>query len=107
MIDVAESSGRLPEVLEMLLEFYQFQQSIIQEQKRLLNYPLVVFSIFIVLSLGSIIFMIPMIKRIYIGLGDELFWLTRVLLNLSDSLRIHSKNWILGTLICGTLLVAI
>ena len=30
MIDVAESSGRLPEVLEMLLEFYQFQQSIIQ-----------------------------------------------------------------------------
>jgi type II secretory pathway component PulF len=91
----------------MLLDFYQFQQSIMQEQKRLLNYPMVVFSIFIVLSLGSIIFMIPMIKRIYIGLGDELFWLTRVLLNLSDSLRIHPEYWIQGTLICGTLLVAI
>ena len=107
MIEVAESSGRLPEVLGMLLEFYQFQQSIIQEQKRLLNYPLVVFSIFIVLSLGSIIFMVPLFKRMYIGLGDELFWLTRVLLNLSDSLRIHPESWIIGTLICGTLLVAI
>ena len=107
MIEVAESSGRLPEVLGMLLEFYQFQQSIIQEQKRLLNYPLVVFSIFIALSLGSIIFMVPMFKRMYIGLGDELFWLTRVLLNLSDSLRIHPESWILGTLICGALLLAI
>ena len=48
-----------------------------------------------------------MFKRIYIGLGDELFWPTRVLLNLSDSLRIHPEYWIQGTLICGTLLVAI
>ena len=68
MIEVAESSGRLSEVLGRLLEFYQFQQSIIQEQKRLLNYPLVVFSIFVVLSLGSIIFMVPMFKRMNIGL---------------------------------------
>jgi hypothetical protein len=43
----------------------------------------------------------------YIGLCDELFWLTRVLLNLSDSLRIHPERSNLGTLICGTLLVAI
>ena len=32
MIEVAESSGRLAEVLGMLLEFYQFQEKIIQEQ---------------------------------------------------------------------------
>ena len=48
-----------------------------------------------------------MFKRMYIGLGDELFWLTRMLLNLSDSLHIHPENWILGSLICGALLVAI
>lgn len=107
MIEVAESSGRLPEVLGMLLEFYQFQQSIIQEQKRLLNYPLVVFMIFIVLSLGSVIFMVPMFKRMYIGLGDELFWLTRVLLNFSDSLRFHPLSWIFGTLISVIFLIFI
>jgi len=55
MIEVVESTGRLTEVLGMLLEFYQFQQKMILEQKRLLNYPLVVFSIFIVLSLGAVI----------------------------------------------------
>ena len=107
MIEVAESTGRLTEVLGMLLEFYQFQQSIIREQIRLLNYPLVVFSIFIVLSLGSVIFMVPMFKRMYAGLGDELFWLTRMLVNLSDSLRFHPESWILGTILSGILVVFI
>ena len=65
MIEVAESSGRLAEVLGMLLEFYQFQEKIIQEQKRLLNYPLVIFSIFIVLSLGAVVCIVPMFERMY------------------------------------------
>ena len=99
MIEVAESSGRLAEVLGMLLEFYQFQEKIIQEQKRLLNYPLVIFSIFIVLSLGAVVFIVPMFERMYSGLGDELFWLTRLLVDFSDSLRINPAKWVLGTLL--------
>ena len=105
MIEVAESTGRLTEVLGMLLEFYQFQQKMILEQKRLLNYPLVVFSIFIVLSLGAVIFMVPMFKRMYAGLGEDLFWLTRALVKLSDSLRFNPEAWILGTLFCGAIIV--
>ena len=105
MIEVAESTGRLTEVLGMLLEFYQFQQKMILEQKRLLNYPLVVFSIFIVLSLGAVIFMVPMFKRMYAGLGEDLFWLTRALVKLSDSLRFNPEAWILGTLFPGAIIV--
>ena len=105
MIEVAESTGRLTEVLGMLLEFYQFQQKMILEQKRLLNYPLVVFSIFIVLSLGAVIFMVPMFKRMYAGLGEDLFWLTRALVKLSDSLRFNPEAWILGSLFSGGLIV--
>ncbi len=105
MIEVAESTGRLTEVLGMLLEFYQFQQKMILEQKRLLNYPLVVFSIFIVLSLGAVIFMVPMFKRMYAGLGEDLFWLTRALVKLSDSLRFNPEAWILGTLFSGAIIV--
>ena len=105
MIEVAESTGRLTEVLGMLLEFYHFQQKMILEQKRLLNYPLVVFSIFIVLSLGAVIFMVPMFKRMYAGLGEDLFWLTRALVKLSDSLRFNPEAWILGSLFSGALIV--
>ena len=105
MIEVAESTGRLTEVLGMLLEFYQFQQKMILEQKRLLNYPLVVFSIFIVLSLGAVIFMVPMFKRMYAGLGENLFWLTRALVKLSDSLRFNPEAWILGSMFSGALIV--
>ena len=107
MIEVAESTGRLTEVLGMLLEFYQFQQKIILEQKRLLNYPLVVFSIFIVLSLGAVIFMVPMFKRMYAGLGEDLFWLTWALVKLSDSLRFNPEAWILGTLFSGAIIVCV
>ena len=107
MIEVAESTGRLTEVLGMLLEFYQFQQKMILEQKRLLNYPLVVFSIFIVLSLGAVIFMVPMFKRMYAGLGEDLFWLTRALVKLSDSLRFNPEAWILGTLFSGAIIVCV
>ena len=99
MIEVAESSGRLAEVLGMLLEFYQFQEKIIQEQKRLLNYPLVIFSIFIVLSLGAVVFIVPMFEHMYSGLGDELFWLTCLLVDFSDSLRINPAKLFLGTLL--------
>ena len=105
MIEVAESTGRLTDVLGMLLEFYQFQQKMILEQKRLLNYPLVVFSIFIILSLGAVIFMVPMFKRMYAGLGDDLFWLTRALVKLSDSLRFNPEAWILGTLFSGAIVI--
>ncbi len=105
MIEVAESTGRLTEVLGMLLEFYHFQQKMILEQKRLLNYPLVIFSIFIVLSLGAVIFMVPMFKRMYAGLGEDLFWLTRALVKLSDSLRFNPEAWILGSLFSGALIV--
>ena len=107
MIEVAESTGRLTEVLGMLLEFYQFQQKMILEQKRLLNYPLVVFSIFIVLSLGAVIFMVPMFKRMYAGLGEDLFWLTQALVKLSDSLRFNPEAWILGTLFSGIIIVCV
>ena len=46
--------------------------------------------------------MVPMFKKLYLGLGDELFWLTRVLLNLCDSLRIHldSRHANLGNSAC-------
>ena len=48
----------MTEVLGILLEFYKFQQKVIPEQRRLLNYPLVVFSIFI--ALGDLGFLLSM-----------------------------------------------
>ena len=76
------------------------------EQKRLLNYHLlVVFSIFIVLSLGAVIFMVLMFKRIYAGLGEDLFWLTQALVKLSDSLSFNPEAWIVGTMFSGAIII--
>ncbi len=102
LIEVAESSGKLTEVLQMLLDFYQYQQKVMQDQRRLLNYPLVVLLVFVVMSLGAAVFMVPMFQRMYANMGDELFWMTRVLLNFSDSIRFQTEYWLIG---CGSLII--
>ena len=49
--------------------------------------------------------MVPMFKRMYAGLGEDLFWLTRALVKLSDSLRFNPEAWILGTLFSGAIII--
>ena len=56
-------------------------------------------------SLGAVVFMVPMFKRMYAGLGEDLFWLTRALVKLSDSLRFNPEAWILGTLFSGAIII--
>lgn len=96
LLEVAESSGRLLNVLQVLLQFFSFQDKIHREQKKLLNYPLVIFSIGSLLFLGLLLFVVPMFKRMYGAMGDDLFWVTKGLLALSDSMRFNSLYWILG-----------
>ena len=43
-------------------------------------------------SLREAYSMVPMFKRMYVGLGDELFWLKRILVDFSNSLRFHPEN---------------
>jgi hypothetical protein len=40
-------------------------------------------------------FIVPMFERMYSGLGDELFWMTRLLVDFSDSLRINPAKWVM------------
>ena len=51
--------------------------------------------------------MVPMFKRMYAGLGEDLFWLTQALVKLSDSLRFNPEAWILGTLFSVIIIVCV
>ena len=46
-----------------------------------------------------------MFKRIYAGLGEDLFWLTQALVKLSDSLRFNPEAWIVGTMFSGVIII--
>ena len=86
MLGVFESSGKLKEGLGQLLKFYESELDLRNEQIKLIHYPIVLGLFFLVLGSGLLLFVIPMFKSLYHRLGPDLFWLTRMLVKLSDSL---------------------
>ncbi len=89
LIRVAEATDRLPEVLRGLVEFYQFKREVAQERQKVASYPLLVLTSFLFITLGILLFIIPMFHRVYQRFGEDLFWGTAVLQALSEGLRNH------------------
>jgi type II secretory pathway component PulF len=96
LLAVAENSDQLPEVLRALQQLYQQRVKARQERLKLLRYPLTIAGFASFIFLGCVIFLIPLFRNIYQTQGDQLFWLSRGLLIMSDSLRVNALYWLLG-----------
>ena len=94
MLGVFESSGKFKEGLGHLLKFYESELQLRNEQIKLIHYPIILGLFFLVLGSGLLLFVIPMFKSLYHRLGPELFWLTRMLVKLSDSLLEQPLIWL-------------
>ena len=105
MLGVFESSGKLKEGLGHLLKFYESELQLRNEQIKLIHYPIILGLFFLVLGSGLLLFVIPMFKSLYHRLGPELFWLTRMLVKLSDSLLEQPLIWLSAMLLTGTGLI--
>ena len=105
MLGVFESSGKLKEGLGHLLKFYESELQLRNEQIKLIHYPIILGLFFLVLGSGLLLFVIPMFKSLYHRLGPELFWLTRMLVKLSDSLLEQPLIWLSAMLFTGTGLI--
>ena len=75
------------------------------EQIKLIHYPTVYGLFFLVQGSGLLLFVISMFKSLYHRLGPELFWLTRMLVKLSDSLLEQPLIWLSAMLLTGTGLI--
>ncbi len=84
MISLCEKTGKLQDGLQALETFHQNQQNRQQEFQKLIRYPKVIFSITILLSLGVIVFIVPMFKNIYALFKGDLPILTRGMVFLSN-----------------------
>ena len=105
MLGVFESSGKLKEGLGHLLKFYESELQLRNEQIKLIHYPIILGLFFLVLGSGLLLFVIPMFKSLYHRLGPDLFWLTRMLVKLSDSLLEQPLIWLSAMLLTGTGLI--
>jgi len=92
MVEAAESSGNLPEILERLSVYLEKASALQKKIISSLTYPVVVIIIAGAIS-GFLVFkVIPTFKEIFSSMGGKLPLPTQILITVSDTLR-HWLFW--------------
>ena len=101
MVAAGESSGTLPHILERLANLLERQAVVRGKVLSTLAYPIIlaIFAAFVVFAL--MIFVVPKVVEQFEGVGQELPFLTRAVIGLSDFL----SNWWWALLLVGAGLV--
>ncbi len=102
MIRLCEKSGKLRQGLHDLGDFYRHQEDRRQELVRIFRYPKIIFSMIILMSLGVIVFVVPMFSNVYALFKDELPILTKMMVMLSGFF--HQNSMIIVAIFFGIVL---
>ena len=95
MVRSGEVGGSLDTVLMRLADTIENQVELRRKVKSAMTYPVVVFSLVIVIAAAMLLFIVPQFAGIYKELGGTLPLPTRILIALSDFV----KSWILGIIV--------
>ena len=86
LIEAGETAGRLPEILQRIIETLKWEDELISHTKKLLMYPAFVGVIVLAVSCFLMIYLVPMLKSLIKNLGQALPAQTKVLFYVSDML---------------------
>ena len=92
MIQSAEVSGRLEEVLEQMANYYEKQYRNKQNVTTAMSYPIVVGILALVITALLLIFIVPIFGEMFASFGSELPAITQMVLGLSQWFQ---KYWVL------------
>ena len=100
MVRAGEAGGDLDGVLLQLADYLEESEDLKRRIKSAMTYPVVAFSMIIVIAIGLIIFVVPQFAEIFGSFGKKLPLPTQMLINASNFLR-QWWSWvvILGVLI--------
>lgn len=87
MVRAGEASGDLDGVLLQLAEYLEASEELKRRIKSAMTYPVVAFSMIILIATGLVIFVVPQFAEIFASFNRELPGPTQVLINLSNALR--------------------
>lgn len=98
LLTAGETSGHLPEMLERILGYIDFQIELKNKVRAALMYPVIV--IFTSLAVVSflVLFILPTFMDVFSQLGVELPLPTRVLLNISAHARVYWWVYLFGSI---------
>ena len=88
MARAGEVGGFLDTVLLQIAENYEAEVRLRGKVKAAMTYPVVVFVIAILATLGMLLFIVPVFAKMFVDLGGKLPLPTQILVNLSDALRL-------------------
>ncbi|WP_174447471.1 type II secretion system F family protein [Demequina subtropica] len=96
MVRAGEVGGFLDDVLESVAANFEAEVKLRGKVKSAMTYPVVVFVIAILAVIGMLLFIVPVFATMFADLGGELPFLTRILVMMSDGLKIGIVPLIVG-----------
>lgn len=96
-VAAGEQSGHLDLVLERLADYTETRQQLRQKTLLALFYPALLTIVALLVVSGLLAYVVPQVVQVFVGLKQELPWLTRWLIALSDFLRTWGA-WLLAAL---------
>ncbi len=97
-VEAGEQSGHLDIVLERLAEYTENRQYLRQKTLLALFYPALLSIVAILVVVGLIAYVVPQVVQVFAHIHQDLPWLTRALITVSDFLR-DWGSWLLLFLI--------
>ncbi len=98
VVQAGEKSGELSAVFSQLGRRYQWQHQVKKQCQKILIYPLITLSVVMLTSLFLMIFLVPQLAQFLHELKQDLPWITRQILALSNflnSLTIQHLSWLI------------
>ncbi|GJL81001.1 MAG: type II secretion system protein F [marine bacterium B5-7] len=98
-VEAGEQSGRLAEVMEGLAGYIEERVGISQRISTALVYPVILMIVSILIVVGLVTYVVPKVVSVFEDTGQELPWLTRGLIALSDFIRENGSGLLLAILV--------
>lgn len=93
MVRTGEDSGALPEVLLRIADYRLKQEEMLAHLRMSMAYPILMAIVGLATVIFMFVFVMPRLMRIYVNMGQDLPLPTRLLISISDGLRL-SWFWI-------------
>lgn len=97
-IAAGEQSGFLDQVLERLADYTEARHHMRRKTLLALFYPLLLTLVALLVVAGLLTYVVPQVVQVFVSVQQELPWLTRTLIQLSDFLRSYGL-WLLAAIL--------
>jgi general secretion pathway protein F len=102
-VAAGEKSGHLDEVLDRLADYAERRQEMQQRINMAMFYPAILTTIAILVAGGLLTYVVPQVVQVFEHLGQQLPWLTRALIAVSDALKSYGLAGIIVIALAGYL----